>query len=265
MFRFFSTPHVNRSKRQAEDFNEPLHNFFDHPPEICALGRYTNGSAFAFFFEKLSEFKACTRVGCIPNPTFQIEHTSKEECEDAVNGIPTCISFTNVYGFSKTSHCVLPIHWDDRFPTRQTYAELEYCGIDFIPIVELFGDVRFFQFQKASDCEYLVSNMPIAYIAPPGYLSPFDIEIGVCRFIFYANYTFETEWCGFPIAVFALGLIPQCNERPSSEDIRLQNQVHYISTQECASLKVLEAAYQYTLEEDPDGLRRCCFIIPSDL
>ena len=246
----------NRVKRQAEDHEGSLHDYFDHPPEICALGRDNNGSAFAVFFEEVSEFEACVEVGCIPPSTFRVEHTSREVCEDAINGVPTCVTSTNLWGITTTSHCTLPIHWDDPFPVRQTLAEVEYCGIETIPILLLFNNVRFYPFQKDSDCRYFLVSISPGFQTSLAYQSPFDIEVGTCKYTFYANFSFGIEWCGFPTTAFSVGFQPQCNPGRLTEDIRVQGQMYYLSKNECESVKVLEVAYQYRLEEDPEILWR---------
>ena len=249
----------NRSKRQTDDDEVSLHDYFDHPPEICALGRDNNGSAFAVFFQEVSEFEACVEVDCIPPSMFRVEHTSREVCEDAIDGVPTCVTSTNFWGITTVSHCTLPIHWDDPFPVRKFFATLEYCGIETIPIIYLFSEVIFYPFQRESDCGYFLVSMPSGFPTPLGYQSPFDIEVGICKYTFYANSSFEAEWCGFPSTAFVHGFQPQCNPGPVTEDIRLQEQMYYLSKDECESVKVLEVAYQYRLEEDPEILWRWKF------
>ena len=252
-----------RSKRQAEDHEESLHNYFDHPPEICALGRDTNGSAFAVFFQEVSEFEACVELGCIPPSTFRVEHTSREVCEDAIDGVPTCVTSTNFWGITTVSHCTLPIHWDDPFPVRQTFADLEYCGIQTIPILHLFAEIRFYPFQRDGDCGYLALDMPTSFPTPEGYQSPFDFEVGFCKFTFYTNYTYKTEWCAFPTTMFLSGYPLQCNPGPITDDIRLQDYMRFLSKNECESVKLLEVAYQYRLEEDVDIPWRWIFMMTS--
>ena len=252
----FSTSHGIRSKRQADDNEDAPQYYFNDQSGICALGRHENGSAFAVFFQDVSEFEVCGEVDCIPPPIFQIQHTSKEECEDAVGGVPTCVSFTHFLGFNETSHCNLPINWDDRFPTRQTFAELEYCGIEMTPILILVGDVRLYQFQKASDCEYLASGMPLNFPTATGYQSPFDMKVGVCTFTFYTNYTFAKEWCAVPSRTFSLASSKECDQGPVTEDVKYQEQMPYFSKHECSSVKVLEIGYQFTLKGDPFGYWR---------
>ena len=168
-------------------------------------------------------------MDCIPPPIFQIQHTSKEECEDAIGGIPTCVLFTHFLGLNKTYHCNLPINWDDRFPTRQTFNELKYCGIEITPILSLIGDVRFYQFQKASNCEYMESGMPLDLLTRAGYQSPFDMKVGICIFIFYTNHTFAKEWCAVPSDLYSPGSLTPCDQRELTKDIQLLERMPYFS------------------------------------
>ena len=255
----FSIHLKGRWKRQADEHENETQNHFAHHPEVCALGLHDNGSAFAVSFQNVSEFKVCIQLRCIPSPRFQIQHVAKEECEDAFDGVPTCVLFTNFFGLRKISHCNLPVKWGDHFPTRQTYAELEYCGIDISPILQLPQYVKFYQFQKASDCEHLDWGMHLDFPTPTSFISPFDMKIGVCTFIFYTNFTYNTEWCAIPSGSFSLESSQQCNQPPVTEDIKLWGRTNHVSKHECASAKLLEVAYKYRREEDSDGLSRWCF------
>ena len=227
----------------------------DHPPEICALGRDNNGSAFAIFFEEVSEFEACLEVGCITPATFRVEHTSREVCEDAIDGVQTCVASVNFFGLSQVSHCILPIHWDDPFPIRQTFTELEHCGIETIPILELLTFAMFYPFQQASDCGHLSKGLPIPFPTPAGYQSPFDMEIGICNVIFITNFTFRTQWCGIPNTIMYASFGPRCIPGAITEDT-IVRQFYFLSKNECSSVKALEIAYRFRLEGDPDVMWR---------